>query len=155
MNSLSISPLVFTMVCSKWLPIVLMMKSMHSKISQSIKRSSCLTYLWIHLTWKMHPVHTNRLYEAQRCLGHWGCDKPVDVMIMAGCSEEPCEHICVFVCCTSLMCLCLWTSEITQVWKLGQVLPPSPMLPEIRLRLKIYLQIPWPYSLALLWLYLT
>ena len=27
---------------------------------------------------------------------------------------------------------------------LGPVLPPSPMLPEIRLRLQIHLQIPWP-----------
>lgn len=29
------------------------------------------------------------------------------------------------------------------------VLPPSPVLPEIRVRLKIYLQIPWPHSWVL------
>jgi hypothetical protein len=31
------------------------------------------------------------------------------------------------------------------ILKLIPVLPPRPMLPEMRLRLKIYLQIPWPY----------
>jgi hypothetical protein len=34
----------------------------------------------------------------------------------------------------------------------GLVLCPGPMLPEKRLRLKIYLQTLWPYSYALLWL---
>jgi hypothetical protein len=29
---------------------------------------------------------------------------------------------------------------------LSPVLPPSPIFPEIRLRFKMYLQLPWPYS---------
>jgi hypothetical protein len=32
------------------------------------------------------------------------------------------------------------------LYKLSLVIPPRPMLPEIRTRFKIYLQIPWPYS---------
>lgn len=92
---LSISPLVFTMVCSAgWLSIFLMKKSMYSKIRQSTRYSSHLRSLWIYHTWEMVTAHTNEPCVVQSCLElslmAWWTSHAVLVEVS---SVEPCEHL--------------------------------------------------------------